>query len=98
MTSCGAPEVTNEIDPALLQTQSVIEGRVCIGDSPATGYARLHDSAGEFVAEVPLNASGQYRFFARPATWTIKVLVPGKRAEKQVVVQSLGATNIEFSL
>lgn len=98
MTSCGAPEVTNEIDPAFLQTQSVIEGRVCIGDTPATGYARLHDSGGEFVAEVPLNASGQYRFFARPATWTIKVLVPGKSAEKQVVVQSLGATNIEFSL
>jgi len=98
MSSCGAPEITNEIDPALLQTQSVIEGRVCIADQPATGYARLHDASGEFVAEVPLNASGQYRFFARPATWTVKVLVPGKSAEKQIEVQSVGATNLEFSL
>lgn len=98
MTSCGAPEITNEIDPALLLTQSVIEGRVCLGESPATGYARLQDASGEFVAEVPLNANGQYRFFARPATWTVKVLVPGKAAENQVIVKSVGATKLDFAL
>jgi hypothetical protein len=98
MSSCGAPEVANEVDPALLLTQAIIEGRVCLGETPATGYARLHDAGGDFAAEVPLNANGQYRFFARPATWTVKVLVPGKSAEKQVVVQSVGATKLEFSL
>jgi hypothetical protein len=98
MSSCGAPEITNEIDPALLQTQAVIEGRVCLGETPATGYARLNDAGGEFVAEVPLNANGQYRFFARPATWIVKVLVPGKTVENQVVVQSVGATKLDFSL
>ena len=98
MSSCGAPEVTNEIDPTLLKTQSVIEGRVCLGETPATGYARLQDASGEFVAEVPLNANGQYRFFARPATWTVKVLVPGKSAENQVEVHSFGATTLDFSL
>mgnify|MGYP000279391883 CR=1 FL=1 len=98
MSSCGPPEVTNEIDPTLLQTQAVIEGRVCLGEAPATGYARLLDNGGEFVAEVPLNANGQYRFFARPATWTVKVLVPGQSAENQVVVQNVGATKLDFSL
>lgn len=98
MSSCGAPAVTAEIDPSILKTQSVIEGRVCNGDQPATGYARLLDSSGDFVAEVPLNANGQYRFFARPATWTVKVLVPGNTAEKKVTVESVGLTTLEFAI
>ena len=98
MSSCGAPEITSDVDPSVLKTQSVIEGRVCNGDQPATGYARLLDNSGEFVAEVPLNASGQYRFFARPATWTVKVLVPGATAEKQITVESVGLTKLEFAL
>ena len=41
------------------------------------GYARLLDSGGDFVAEVPLGADGGFRFFAAPGTWTVRVLAPG---------------------
>jgi hypothetical protein len=46
---------------------------------------RLLDATGEFTAEVPTNAEGQFRFFAAPGTWTLVVQAPGARVEKKVV-------------
>ena len=37
---------------------------------PVVGYVRLLDGGGEFTAEVPTSATGQFRFFAAPGTWT----------------------------
>ena len=44
------------------------------------GYARLLNSDGEFVAEVPLGEDGGFRFFAAPGSWTVRVLAPGAPA------------------
>ena len=96
---CGALPVSTPLDPALFETQTVIRGYVTKGGSPVSvGYARLHDSSGEFVAEVPLNADGEFRFFARPATWTVKLLVAGA-AEAQTVEAVAGDNEpLTFSL
>lgn len=98
MSSCGAPEIVGAVDQSLLATQSVIEGKVTIDSVSAKGYARLLDSSDEFVAEVPLNAEGQYRFFARPSTWKVRVILPGKSLEQQVEISSFGLTTLDFSL
>lgn len=98
MSSCGAPEISGEVDQELLKTQAVIEGRVSLEGGPAKGYVRLLDSSDEFVAEVPLNSEGQYRFFARPASWKVKVILAGKTAENQVAITSFGLTNLDFTL
>lgn len=98
MSSCGAPEITAEVDSTLLKTQSVIEGFITVAGRPASGYARLLDSSDEFVAEVPLSTSGQYRFFARPAAWKVKIILAGKTAEGVVQPTGFGLTKLDFAL
>jgi hypothetical protein len=58
--------------------QAVVQGKVTQNGSPVSvGYARLLNSGGEFVAEVPLGADGGFQFFAAPGDWTLRVLAPG---------------------
>ncbi|MEY4347804.1 MAG: hypothetical protein RIS43_223 [Actinomycetota bacterium] len=85
MTSCAPIAADVEIDPAVLATQTVIAGIATKNGQPvSTGYARLLDSSGEFVAEVPLTQKGGYRFFARPGEWTVKLLTSGDQAQLKV--------------
>jgi Protein of unknown function (DUF1416) len=76
---CGAPVGGAPVSAAKdAGTQAVVQGRVTKnGSAVATGYARLLNSGGEFVAEVPLGEDGGFRFFAAPGTWTVRVLAPG---------------------
>ena len=64
--------------------EAVIQGVVKRGGVPAVGYVRLLDSGGEFTAEVPTSATGEFRFFAAPGRWTVRALVPGGSAERAV--------------
>lgn len=64
--------------------EAVIQGVVKRGDVPVVGYVRLLDSGGEFTAEVPTSATGEFRFFAAPGSWTVRALVPGGSAERAV--------------
>ncbi len=74
---CGAP-AGGVAAPGGASSEAIIEGRVSRGGSPAAvGYARLLNSDGEFVAEVPLGSDGGFRFFAAPGDWTVRVLAPG---------------------
>ncbi|MBU6347058.1 MAG: DUF1416 domain-containing protein [Actinomycetales bacterium] len=78
MSSCGAVVGGVSLDHVDVSKQSVIQGVVSNADSsPATGYARLNDANGDFVAEVPLSTRGEFRFFAAPGQWTVVALVPG---------------------
>jgi len=81
---CGAPAGTPMVTDA--GNQAVVQGKVTRGGSPVSvGYARLLNSGGEFVAEVPLGADGGFQFFAAPGDWTLRVLAPGGiRAERGV--------------
>jgi len=46
-------------------------------DEPVgNAYVRLLDRTGEFTAEVPTSATGQFRFFAAPGEWTLRTLAP----------------------
>ena len=96
---CGALPAQTAVDPTLLAAQTVVRGVVTRAGAPVTiGYARLHDSEGEFVAEVPLNQAGEFRFFARPAQWTVKVLVSGGSFEQQITAAAGENAPVEFSL
>jgi hypothetical protein len=64
--------------------EAVIQGSVLKDGAPVSGYVRLLDSSGEFTAEVPTSASGGFRFFAAPGTWTLRALVPGGTVDQQV--------------
>jgi len=96
MKTCGATPGGPSLDGIDLTQQTVIQGiilrdgssdSVPNGRAVANGYVRLLDSSGEFTAEVPTNAEGQFRFFAAPGTWVVVVQVPGARIEKSIQAQ-----------
>ena len=75
-----------------------IDDSVPNGAVVANGYVRLLDASGEFTAEVPTNAEGQFRFFAAPGAWTLVVQAPGARAEKKVVAERGNATDLVITI
>ena len=93
MKTCGATPGGPDLSGVDLRAQTVIQGAVLragVDDGVPNGapvgnaYVRLLDSTGEFTAEVPTNAEGQFRFFAAPGSWTVVVLAHGAREEVKV--------------
>jgi len=73
------------------ETAAVIQGVVTREGQPvASAYVRLLDDAGEFAAEVPTSATGQFRFFAAPGSWTVRTLAPRSAALDRRVVARAG--------
>ena len=69
-----------------MSKETVIQGTVTKDGQPVGGaYVRLLDSTGEFTAEVPTSATGQFRFLAAPGTWTLRTLAPGTTVDRTVV-------------
>ena len=73
---CGAPTQAPELPAHVdIEKETVIYGVVTKDGSPVpAAYVRLLDSTGEFTAEVVTSATGDYRFFAAPGSWTLSVL------------------------
>ena len=62
---CGATKGGPSLEGVDVKTQAIIQGVVTRDDQPVSGaYVRLLDRTGEFTAEVPTSATGQFRFFA----------------------------------
>ena len=70
--------------------ETTIQGQVTKDGEPVVGYVRLLDSTGEFTAEVPTSATGQFRFYAAEGSWTLRALIPGAQADRAVVVAETG--------
>ena len=98
-SGCGAPaggiRVTDGVG-----NQAVVQGHVTSSGTPvATGYARLLNTDGEFVAEVPLGEDGGFTFYPAPGDWTLRVLAPGGvRADQAVSAQSGKITELELAV
>lgn len=88
---CGATRGGPSLDGIDINKQAVIQGIVLRDDEPVSNaYVRLLDRTGEFTAEVPTSATGQFRFFAAPGTWTLRTLAPSTDSVDQTVVADLG--------
>jgi len=96
---CGAPAGGAAASQAS-SGEAVIEGHVTSGGAPvAVGYARLLNSGGEFVAEVPLGDDGGFRFFAAPGSWTVRVLAAGGARAGQPVSADYGrVTTVDLAV
>jgi uncharacterized protein DUF1416 len=96
---CGAPAGGVSL-PADVGDQAVVQGHVTRGGAAvATGYARLLNDGGDFVAEVPLGEDGGFRFFAAPGSWTVRVLAPGGlTADRSVTADTGHLTKVEVAL
>ncbi len=88
---CGATKGGLSVEGIDVTKEAVVQGVVVHDGSPVGGaYVRLLDSGGEFTAEVPTSASGHFRFFAAPGTWTLRVLAPGADTVDRSVVAEQG--------
>ncbi len=96
---CGAPAGGIKVT-AGVGSQAVVQGHVTKGGSPVpSGYARLLNTDGEFVAEVPLGEDGGFTFYAAPGDWTLRVLAPGGVRVERVVSAATGMiTQLEVSV
>ncbi len=96
---CGAPAGGVRVT-AGAGNQAVVQGRVTSAGAPVgTGYARLLDADGEFVAEVPLGEDGGFTFYAAPGSWTLRVLAPGGvRADRSVSADTGTITELEVAV
>ncbi|MFY0407315.1 DUF1416 domain-containing protein [Solicola sp. PLA-1-18] len=89
---CGATQGGPSLDGIDLSKEAVIQGVVTKGDEPVgNAYVRLLDSTGEFTAEVPTSATGQFRFFAGPGQWTLRTLAPRIDPVDRSVVAQVGS-------
>jgi hypothetical protein len=107
MKTCGARPGGPSTDGIDLSKQTVIQGQILRpgiddavpnGTPVSNGHVRLLDATGEFTAEVPTNNEGQFRFFARPGTWTLVVQAPGARVEKRVVATRGSASDLVITI
>ena len=74
---CGAKKGGVSTEGLDLTDEAIVQGVVTRDGEPvANAYVRLLDGGGEFSAEVPTSATGQFRFFAAPGTWTLRTLAP----------------------
>jgi hypothetical protein len=88
---CGATTGGLSVEGIDVTKEAVVQGVVLRGGEPVGGaYVRLLDATGEFTAEVPTSATGHFRFFAAPGSWTLRVLAPGATTVDHTVVAEQG--------
>jgi hypothetical protein len=96
---CGAPVQDLSLEGIDVATETVIQGIVTRDGQPEGGaYVRLLDSSGEFTAEVVTSATGAFRFFARPGSWTLRALASGAQADAKVDASQGAVTETAITL
>jgi hypothetical protein len=89
---CGAIQGGPSLEGVDVANQAVIQGIVTRGDQPVgNAYVRLLDRNGEFTAEVPTSATGQFRFFAAEGDWTLRTLAPKAQPVDNSVIAAKGS-------
>jgi hypothetical protein len=95
---CGAKAGGPDLAGVNVATETIIQGSLTRDGEPVAGYVRLLDGGGEFTAEVPTSATGQFRFFAAPGAWTLRALVPGGSVDRAVVAQKGNLTEVAIAV
>ena len=97
---CGVKAGGVSLEGVDVAKEAVVQGVVTHEGEPVSpAYVRLLDRSGEFAAEVPTSATGQFRFFAAPGQWTLRTLAPRREPVERTVVAQLGeVTEVQISL
>lgn len=83
-----------------LAKETVITGRVVddAGQSVGGASVRLLDDSQEFTAELVTTASGGFRFFAAPGTWTVLALSKVGNGDATVAPIGAGVHEIDIKV
>ncbi|MEO8328950.1 MAG: DUF1416 domain-containing protein [Candidatus Nanopelagicales bacterium] len=96
---CGATAGGPDINGVDATKEAVIQGIVTKDGEPVSpAYVRLLDGSGEFTAEVPTSATGQFRFFAAAGAWTVRVLAPGSTVDRSVQAEVGAVADLTVSV
>jgi hypothetical protein len=97
---CGATKGGLSLEGVNVAKEAVVQGIVVRDGEPVSpAYVRLLDRSGEFTAEVPTSATGQFRFFAAPGEWTLRTLAPQRDPVDRKVVAEIGEViEVEISV
>ena len=96
---CGATAGGLSVEGIDVTKETVIQGTVENGGQPVPGaFVRLLDGAGEFTAECVTSATGAFRFFAAPGTWTVRALAPAGNGQADVAAEGAGVHEVLVSL
>ena len=68
------------------------------GQPVGGAFVRLLDATGEFTAEVVASASGDFRFFAAPGTWTLRALSRSGNGETVLTAEGPGLHTTELAV
>jgi len=91
---CGAVKGGPSLEGVDIANQAIIQGVVTRDGEPlSNAYVRLLDRTGEFTAEVPTSATGQFRFFAGPGEWTLRTLAPRTASVDREVIAATGVVS-----
>ena len=97
---CGAPDQAVALPAGTdLTKETVLAGKVVAGGQPVAGaFVRLLDGTGEFTAEVVASASGDFRFFAAPGTWTLRALSRAGNGQAELTADGPGLHTAEVAV
>jgi hypothetical protein len=98
---CSAPKQGQTLSASVdLQKETVITGRVVDGSGQAVGgaFVRLLDSSSEFTAEVVASATGDFRFFAAPGSWTVRALSVSGNGDAVVSPSGPGVHEVDIKV
>jgi hypothetical protein len=85
---CGATVGGLSLEGVDVAQETVIQGVVEAAGQPVPGaFVRLLDSTGEFTAEVVTSATGAFRFFAAPGSWTVRALSARGAGQTEVAAE-----------
>lgn len=97
---CGVTAGGVSLEGVDVAKEAVVQGTVVHEGAPVSpAYVRLLDRSGEFAAEVPTSATGQFRFFAAPGQWTLRTLAPRHEPVERTVIAQVGeVTEVQISV
>lgn len=98
---CSAPKQGLTLPAGVdLEKETVITGRVVDGSGQTVGgaFVRLLDGSDEFTAEVVASATGDFRFFAAPGTWTVRALSPAGNGNVTVAPTGAGIHEVDVKV
>ncbi|AKK29437.1 DUF1416 domain-containing protein [Mycobacterium crocinum] len=98
---CSAPKQGQTLPAGVdLEKETVITGRVVddAGQTVGGAFVRLLDSSDEFTAEVVASATGDFRFFAAPGTWTVRALSKVGNGDATVAPTGAGIHEVDIKV
>jgi hypothetical protein len=98
---CSAPKQEQTLPASVdLEKETVITGRVVDGSGQSVGgaFVRLLDASHEFTAEVVTSATGDFRFFAAPGSWTLRALSAVGNGDAVVTPSGAGVHEVDVKI